>query len=172
MPLITQDIAPKDVGKHILIVYYSQGNSAKRVAEDLATLLKADTERIIELKARTGFFGFLGAGADSSMKKSTAIAPPAKDPSVFDMVIICTPIWAGHMAPPIRTRLTLMKGKMRNGIFITVSGATKPDRIVKEMATASGAIPIGYLGFVQKDFDKANRGVYLNKMKEVIGYMK
>jgi hypothetical protein len=76
------------------------------------------------------------------------------------------------MTPPVRTWLTLMKGKIKNGIFITVSGATKPDNVVKEMAIVSGITPIGYLGFVQIDFDKANRGVYLNKMREAIDYAK
>ena len=66
LPSITTDIMPKDVGKHILIVYFSQGNATKRVAEDLAALLKLPaTERIIELKSRASFFGFYsGAGAD------------------------------------------------------------------------------------------------------------
>ena len=49
---------------------------------------------------------------------------------------------------------------------------TKPDKVAKEMGLAAGITPIGYLGFVQKDFDKANRGVYLKKMREVIDYVK
>ena len=106
------------------------------------------------------------------MKKSTDIAPPANDPSRFDTVIVCTPIWAGHVTPPVRTWLTMIKGKIKNGIFITVSGATKPDKVAKEMEVIAGITPIGYLGFVQIDFDKANRGVYLDKMRKVIGYVK
>ena len=68
-PVTLEEIAPPELKARILVVYFSQGEAARRVAEDLALLLDADIERIIEKKNRKGFFGFMGAGADSSFKR-------------------------------------------------------------------------------------------------------
>jgi hypothetical protein len=62
------DIEPVKTGKRILVAFFSQGANTKRVAEEIQSLLGADIERIVEKTNRTGLFGFLSAGADSTMK--------------------------------------------------------------------------------------------------------
>ncbi|PKL09034.1 MAG: hypothetical protein CVV51_05825 [Spirochaetae bacterium HGW-Spirochaetae-7] len=169
MPSITQDMAPVRGAGTVLVVYFSQGSATKRVAEDLAALLGADIERIVEQKSRTGFFGFMGAGADSSLGKSTRIDTPVHDPVAYDAVVVCTPVWSWHLSPPVRTWLGLFKGKLPpRSVFVTVSGDTEPEKIVAMMEEASGAKPVAYAGFADRDFEQVNREAYLGKIRGLV----
>ena len=169
MPAVAGDIAPVEDGMRVLVVYFSQGSATKRVAVDLAFFLGADTERIIELKKRTGLFGFLSAGADSSMGKATPIETPARDPALYDRVVVCTPVWAWHLAPPVRTWLFKMRGRLPDCVYVVVSADTAPEKIVPMMEEASGKAPIAYAGFVGKDFIPKNRATYVRKLGVLAG---
>ncbi len=81
-----------------LVVYFSQGPATSAVAEDLAILTGADLEAIVELKTRTGFFGFMGAGMDAIFGTATPIAGPFYNPAGYDAVFVCTPRWSNPCA--------------------------------------------------------------------------
>ena len=157
------------IGKRVLVVYFSQGNSTKRVAEDIAALFGADIERIVEKKQRKGrFFGIMGAGAASSMSRATPIEAPARDPSAYEAVVVCTPIWAWHLSPPVRSWLRLNKGKLPQlAAYVTVSHDTDPAKVVAAMVKESGRQPIASTGFADRDFEEGNRARYLEKIRSV-----
>lgn len=163
--------APDLSGKRTLVVYFTQGSATRQVAEDLAAIFGAKTERIVEKKSRVGIFGFIGAGADSSLGASTPIQTPVLDPASFDRVIVCTPVWAWHLAPPVRTWLGLMRGRLPDCAYVVVSGNTAPDKIIPMMVKASGKEPHAFAGFVQKDFEAGNEAVYAGKIRELAGKM-
>jgi hypothetical protein len=163
--------APDLSGKRTLVVYFSQGSATRQVAEDLAAIFGAKTERIVEKKSRAGFFGFMGAGADSSMGASTPIDAPVLDPADFERVIVCTPVWAWRLTPPVRTWLGLMRGRLPDCGYVVVSGDTSPEKIVPMMVKASGKVPRAIAGFVQKDFEAGNEAVYSGKLRDFAGKM-
>jgi hypothetical protein len=169
-PAITKEVPMVKSGKRVLVVYFSQGNSTKRVAEDIAALFGADIERIIEKKQRKwGFFGFMGAGAASSSSRATPIEPPVRDPSAYEAVVVCTPIWAWHLSPPMRSWLRLNKGKLPQlAAYVTVSHDTDPAKVVAAMAKESGRQPIAFTGFADRDFEDGNRSRYLEKIGSVV----
>jgi hypothetical protein len=152
--------------KRILIAFFSQGANTKRVAEELESLLGADIERIVEKTNRKGFFGFLSAGADSSMGKIGNIETPSRDPSAYDIVIVCTPVWAWKVTPPVRAYLTLMRERLPKVAFVVVAGGTAPEGIVKSMEEIAGKAALGYAGFVNEDFSAKNRSRYDQKILE------
>ncbi len=156
--------------RRTLVVYFSQGNSTKRVAEDIAALLGADIERVVEKKARRwGFFGFMGAGAASSMGRATPIETPVRDPSAYEAVVVCTPVWAWHLSPPMRSWLRLYTGKLPQlAAYVTVSGDTDPAKIVAAMAKESGKQPTVFAGFADRDFEDGNRALYLEKIGSIV----
>jgi hypothetical protein len=169
-PAIAGEIPMVKSVKRVLVVYFSQGNSTKRVAEDIAALCGADIERIVEKKQRkSGFFGFMRAGADSSMSRATPIEPPVRDPSTYEAVVVCTPIWAWHLSPPMRSWLRLNRGKLPPlAAYVTVSGDTDPAKIVAVMEKESGRQPIAFTGFTDRDFEDRNRSRYLEKIGSVV----
>lgn len=169
-PALSGAIAPLEDGPRVLVVYFSQGSATRRVAEDLAALLRADVEPIVEKKQRKwGFFGFMAAGAASSFGRATPIQPPVLDPSRYEGLVVCTPIWAWHMAPPVRTWLRAHKGKLPAlSAFVTVSGDTDPARVVAAMAKESGRQPVAFAGFADRDFDAANSSAYVGKIASIV----
>jgi hypothetical protein len=169
-PAITGEVPMAKGGKRVLVVYFSQGNSTKRVAEDIAALFGADIERIVEKQQRRrGFFGIMGAGAASSMSRATPIETPVRDPSAYEAVVVCTPVWAWHLSPPMRSWLRLNKGKLPQlAAYVTVSHDTDPAKIVAAMVKESGRQPIAFTGFADRDFEDGNRSRYLEKIGSVV----
>ena len=158
--------------KRILIAFFSQGANTKRVAEEIQSLLGADIERIVEKTNRTGLFGFLSAGADSTMKKLGDIETPLLDPSTYDLVVVCTPVWAWNVTPPVRAYLTLMRERLPAVAYVVVSLGTEPEGIVKSMEGIVGKPALGYSGFVDADFSAKNRARYDEKMLEFLMFFR
>jgi hypothetical protein len=169
-PAIAGEISPVDSGLRVLVVYFSRDGATERVARDLAALLAADIERVVEKRQRRwGFFGFMGAGAASSFGVASPVEPPARDPADFDVVVACTPIWAWHMAPPMRSWLRLARGRLPPlTAYVTVSGDTDPSKVVAAMAKEAGRQPIVFAGFVDRDFESENRPRYLEKIGSIV----
>jgi len=169
-PAAATEILPVENGRRILVVYFSQGSATKRVAEDLARLLGADLERVVEKKQRKwGFFGFMGAGAAASMSRAAPITAPARDPADYEGVVVCTPIWAWRLSPPMRSWLRLNKGKLPPlAAYVTVSGDTQPDKVAAEMAKESGRQPATFAGFADRDFEPGSRAQYIAKIANVV----
>ena len=88
-----------------LVVYYSRTGNAKFVAEKVALELKADTEEVVDLKNRRGWFGFLRAGYDATRSKEAKIGKIQKLPKDYDLIVVGSPVWNSRLTPAIRTYL-------------------------------------------------------------------
>ena len=88
-----------------LVVYYSRTGKTKFVAEKVASELKADIEEVVDLKNRSGRFGFLKAGYDATRGNETKIEETQKSPSDFELIVIGTPVWNGRPSSAIATYL-------------------------------------------------------------------
>jgi len=165
---IVDSIEPVSGADKVLVVYFSQGNTTRTVAEDVAVLTGADVEVIVEKKSRAGFFGFMGAGMDSSFGTATPIDPPVHNPAEYDIVYVCTPVWAWSLCPPVRSWLRMFKGSLARAAFVTVSGDTDPDKIVAAMVKESGVQPFAIAGFAERDFYPENRDGYVAKIAALV----
>ena len=164
---------PKASKVKTLIVYYSRTSKTKRVAEDLAKILGADIETIVDKQPRSkGFFGYMNCGRQAGFKIASAIKDPSRDPATYDKVVVLTPVWSWNVSPPVRTWLRLMKGKIRTAVFVTVSGNTEPEKIVAEMTKESGLQPLAVASFVASDFAPENSAVYEAKVAKIVDLMK
>lgn len=101
----------------ILVVYYSRTGKTREVAEDIVKNLGCDSEQIVDTKKRGGPLGFLTAGRDSGRGSLTTIEVPKKDPSAYDLVIVGTPVWNNTVSTPVRTYLSMNKGKIAKAAF-------------------------------------------------------
>jgi flavodoxin len=115
-----------------LVAYYSRSGITKKIAEDIANKLGADIEGIIDLKNRKGTLGFLSGGKDAALKHLTKIKPVEKEPQSYDLVIVGTPLWAGTMAPAVRTYLHENMLSKKTAFFFT-SGGSGQEKIFEDM---------------------------------------
>lgn len=94
-------------GDKILVVYYSQSNTTKTVAQEIQKQLGCD---IAEIECVEPFSGDFGAVAQRWQKeqqegKTTAIKPLSKNLKDYDVIFLGYPIWGGTYASPVASFL-------------------------------------------------------------------
>lgn len=109
------------------IVYYSMSGNTRYAAERIAQTIGADLIPLVPTKAYpdSGFKKFFWGGKSALMGDKPALEPYAFDPNAYDLVILGTPVWAGTIAPPLRT-------------FIAENAASLRDKKVAVFACCSG----------------------------------
>ena len=91
--------------KQSLVVYYSQTGNTRQLAERLAAELDADLEEIRERQPRHGALGMLRSLLDALFGREPDISAPIHGPSHYARVIVGGPVWADHIASPVRSYL-------------------------------------------------------------------
>ena len=133
-----------------LVVYYSRSGTTKRVAEAIAEALGADVEEVIDKKRRAGALGFVVAGKDAARKKLTEIEPPTRDPSLYELVVVGTPVWAATVSCAIRTYLSQNKDRLPGVAFFLTTGGSGIERTFEHMAELCGKDPLARLALKAK----------------------
>lgn len=121
-----------------LVVYYSRTGKTRFVAEKVASELKAEIEEVVDLKDRSGRFGFLKAGYDATRGNETEIGETQKSPSEFDLVVIGTPVWNSRPSSAISTyvKRNSFDGK-KLAVFCTNDGMGKDKAVERIKALIS-----------------------------------
>jgi flavodoxin len=128
-----------------LVVFYSRDGLTKKIAAELAGLLQAETEELVDLKGRQGLWGWFLAGGDAFRKKLTRITGSAKDPAAYDLVVLGSPIWAGSITPAARTFLSESSHQIKRAAFFCTKGGTSSQKFFLEMEQLSGQKPLAIL---------------------------
>ena len=86
-----------------LVLYYSQTNNTKAIAEAIAAKVGADTEEIVALNPYDGDFEATIARCMKERDEGTLpeIEPVKADLSEYDVIFLGYPIWFGTYAPPM-----------------------------------------------------------------------
>ena len=94
---------PKESQKRALVLYYSQTNNTKMVAEELAKRLDADIEEIVAVKPYDG--DFMQTIERCMKEREEGVIPEIKsiksDVSKYEVIFIGFPVWFGTYAPPV-----------------------------------------------------------------------
>jgi len=153
----------------ILVVFYSRSGKTKKVAGKISELLKCEIEEIIDLKNRKGIPGFLSAGTDANLRRLTAIKEVKNNPSLYDLVIIGTPIWSSNISTPIRTYISLYKKDFKNVAFFCTRLGSDSKKVFDDMKNLSQKTPLALLKLTSRE---VKRDQYLQKVKEFIKNLK
>ena len=98
-----------------LIVYYSLEGNTAFAAEKLAGILGAELLRLEPEKEypHSGIKKFLWGGKSAVMGEEPPLKPYGFKGEDWDRVIIGFPVWAGTVAPPIRTFVKAHGGELK-----------------------------------------------------------
>lgn len=108
----------------ILVCYYSRTGYTEQVAGKLARLLGADLMCIRERRPRTGIGGYLRSAWEALRGRDADILPPDTRLRDYELVVLGTPVWAGHAASPVRTLARQQRDQIRRaGVFCTLGGS-------------------------------------------------
>lgn len=114
-----------------LIVFYSRTGVTKQVAEFLKNKLDCDLEEIEDVKSRKGVLGYIRSGKEAVKKQIPKIKPTNKNPKDYDLVLVGTPNWAGHISSPVRSYLS--NNNLDKVGFFATGGSDNPANIFKEL---------------------------------------
>ena len=152
-----------------LVIFYSRTGTPKKVGNLISEKLSCDVEEIFDTKKRLGFFGWLRSGKDAMMKKLTILEKINKNPDLYDLVIIGTPIWASNMSTPIRTYISEHKDKFKNVAFFCTEGSRGGVKCFKNMAKICDKKPMATLEINKKEMKKE---IYIDKIKDFVEEIK
>ena len=129
-----------------LIVYYSLEGNTQWAAERIAAKLGADTLRLVPKAAYPdkGFKKFLFGGKSAVMKETPELEPYAADLAQYERVILATPVWAGTMAPPLRTFIQKEDLSGKQFALVASSMGGSPGRTfenIKALLGVTGEVP-------------------------------
>jgi len=142
---------------NILIVYYSRTEITANVARSLKKELNADIEEIKDTKNRSGAIGWIRSCLDAVRKVPAKIKPIEKDPSIYDTVIIGTPVWASTMASPVLTYITENKTKFKDIAFFCTCGSGGYEETFVNMEEIIAKKPLETLFLTKEDINSYDR---------------
>jgi len=150
-----------------LVVYYSRTGYTEKVAQEISKRLNSEVEQIKDFKNRKGFLGFMISGYEAVTKKLVKIADVEKNPKDYDLVIICSPVWAGSISSPIRTYLN-NNGKNIQKVAFVATCDDNPGQIFEQMASLS-CEPIQTFSVQEKEIKQGSfidkLGLFINGLK-------
>lgn len=127
-----------------VVVYYSMSGNTHATAQKIAAALGAELIRLDPVKEypSKGFRKFIWGGKSAVMGEMPALQPYVFSGD-YDRVIFGSPVWASHIAPPLRTFIhenrDALQGK-RFACFLCCAGgdADKPFLKLQQLLEADG----------------------------------
>ena len=132
----------------ILILYYSRTGNTRMTCEALQKSLNAQSIEIKDLTDRSGSWGGLTGMLNTLFNMETGIEPEHPDLSSCSNIIVASPLWAGKLAPAIRTLIARNKFENKKVIIFTTGNAildVANQEKNKALVIASGGQVVGYL---------------------------
>lgn len=130
-----------------LVVYFTNSGNTKLVAESLAARLKADVEDIRERRPRPVLqvpkegekpegSAVMKAAMGAALGLSSSIENTHLDPSVYDLVVVGGPIWAGAIAPAVRAYLKKHRKAFRRVAYFCTGERPEKGKALRQMEGA------------------------------------
>lgn len=146
----------------ILIIYFSRTGYTRRIAEALAESCHADLEAIEERRGRRGLLGFLKSGMEAFRKTPVEIAPARHDPANYDLLVIGTPVWAGHLSSPVLSYLAEHKSAVKRYAAFCTEGSESGEKVLAQIADVLGRRAEAGMVLTDKEIDIGGHKAKLN----------
>lgn len=119
-----------------LIVYYSLTGNNKTLADILQQKLHCDTYAIKEIR-RTTRFSIL---VDTLLNRTPRIALHDLNLKQYDLLVLIAPVWAGHIASPLRAFIRHNREELQTHALITLCGGHpgQREKIAAELHDLTG----------------------------------
>jgi len=153
----------------ILVVYFSRTGHTRRIAEEIARRCDADVEGIEEARSRRGFFGYLRSAREAYKKVAVEIQPLRYAPSSYDVVVLGTPVWAGHLSSPMRAFLRAHAAEIASCALFCTLGGSGAERTLAEMAELLGRPPLATLAVTEGELKRSSYSPKLDELVKVLG---
>ena len=151
-----------------LVIVYSRTGWTLGVGREIARSCGNMLREIQDVRSRKGFFGFLRSIQDARKNRTPPIKPLSIDVSDFDLVVLGAPVWAGHVAAPMRTFVEQNKNSLRRIAVFCTMGRTGADAALSELAQAVGLTPVAQLALSDTEIRKSLAGEKIGRFIRAI----
>jgi flavodoxin len=141
--------------KKILVVYYSRTGHMRDVSEAIAARCGADIEVIDDSRNRAGFWAYLRSAREAIKQISIEIRPPVHRPGDYDLVVLGSPVWAGHMCSPMRAYLGAESSQLKCIAICCTEGGSGGDKVIDEIARLCGQAPVAVMRVQDRELGSA-----------------
>lgn len=88
----------------MLVIYFSLDGHNEKIAKFIEKEFKADIQKIETLKKLpSGFFKYFIGGMMTVLGIKPQVKPLEKNPEDYDIIIMCSPVWASNFAAPFNS---------------------------------------------------------------------
>lgn len=152
----------------VLIVHYSRTGFTRKIAEEIRTRCGGHLEPVEDVRSRSGIFGYIRSAREALKKATIEIRPGTARPAEFDLVILGTPVWAGHMSSPMRSYLTAHKGEFKQVALFCTLGGSGADKVLSEMEALCERKPVATLAVTDAEVKHGRYGGALGEFAAAI----
>lgn len=151
-----------------LVVFYSRSGMTRRLAGLLARALDADLDEIRETRGRDGLRGYLRSAFEALAGRRPAILPPQHHPHNYQRVVVGTPVWAGHVAAPVRSYLEAHRADLHHVAFFCTCGQSGAGALA-EMARVLDRAPAAQLAMTDRELASGDDARPARFVKTLLG---
>lgn len=102
------------------------------------------------MRALVAFYSLTG-NTGLVAARIAALRPAGHAPQDYDLVIVAGPVWAGRVAPPVRSYLAAHRGRFRNVAFCLTHGGPAAGDGFRRMEDIAQARPVATLSMQAAD---------------------
>jgi len=136
-----------------LVTYFSRTGRTRRIALEIASALNADVDPITESRSRAGLLGYWRSGREAWRRQAAEIEPATLDPSIYPLVVLGTPVWAGNISSPVRAYVGSHEGSFHQAAFFCTHGGTSAQKVFTELAELCATRPIATLAVTEHQIE-------------------
>jgi flavodoxin len=140
--------------KKSLLVFYSRSGYTRQAAQAIASTLDCDVEEIEEVNSHKGWLGYWRAGYEALKQKPAAIKLSGKNPADYEMVVLGSPVWAGHLPSPLRAYIGAQKHHFKRIACFCTMGGSGAQNVFDEITTLCSKQPMMTLALTDKQIDE------------------
>ncbi|MSO96747.1 MAG: hypothetical protein EXR11_00805 [Rhodospirillaceae bacterium] len=156
----------------VLITYFSESGHTRAAAKALAEMIDADLEFIETASLGHSLWAWLMRGFAAMRGLRPTIVKPRHDVGFYDLVVLATPVWAGHITSPMRSYVTLQRQNFKRGALLLTLGGNGAGSAFIDLESECKIAPVAHCALTDHDrktkADHAKLERFARKIKDAL----
>jgi flavodoxin len=158
--------------KPAIVIVFSRTGHTRRVGAEIAQRLRCPIAEITEPRTRRGAPGYLRSAFEALFGRMPPIARLDCDLREFSMLVVGTPVWAGHLSSPVRSFLARHRGDVTRLAAFCTMGGRDPVNTFDDIAAVCGKPPLATLAISGRDLNDPGHQAKLDEFVAAIGLLR
>jgi flavodoxin len=121
-----------------LVIFFSRSGTTLRLANDIASRLGCPIGEITEPNPRKGAIAYMRSGYEALAGRLPEIQKIPCNLPEYPLIVLGTPVWAGHVASPVRSFLTQHRNEIGTLCAFCSMGSRDPGKTFADIGAVSG----------------------------------